>query len=238
MNRPLSQLIHVPLRDGTDGPRMITLHDRNQHARDVATWGLGATATGRVIGLESYKGVFRARTITGYTWFVGPDDRPGPVFFGDALSEIERFLWDEVDRQRAAGRPDAELPFLLGVGQGAIMAIATALAVPDLLSGAIAVGPSLPVVPGWDPPLAPMTGLPILLVGSVPDTSDPAPVPAGVGAPAVLRGDELVSALTGWGATVTSLDDAGSATLPGIAAWLAARERRALPAPAGQASPG
>ncbi len=80
-----------------------------------------------------------------------------------ASSEIERFLWDEIDRQRPG---PAELPILIGVEQGAIMALAAAAAVPDLLSGVIAIDGCLPVVPGWTPPLAPLDGLPILLLGS------------------------------------------------------------------------
>jgi pimeloyl-ACP methyl ester carboxylesterase len=88
-------------------------------------------------------------------------EAPSPAFFGDSLSEIEKFLWDEIERQ---SRDNAELPFLLGVEQGAIMALATAAAVPDLISGVIAIDGTFPHVPGWQPPLAPLEGLPVLLI--------------------------------------------------------------------------
>jgi hypothetical protein len=112
MPRPLSQLVYTRIQDGTGGPRVITLHRHDGHGGDLRDYGLAAAPTGRVIGLESYKGVFVGRTITGYTWFIGPMRQPSPVFFGDAMAEIERFLWDEVDRQGSDG--SAELPFLLG----------------------------------------------------------------------------------------------------------------------------
>lgn len=192
VKRPLSQLIYARVQDGSGAPRIITLHDHNQHARDVSAYGIAAGSNAGIIGLESYKGVFVGHTIVGYTWFVGPQSSPSPLFFGDALAEIERFLWDEIDRQ-APG--EAELPFLLGVGQGAIMAIAAAAAVPDLLSGVIAVDGFLPVVPGWEPPLAPLDGLPVLLLGC------DAPASARTH---VLAGDELVTTLSGWGGDVAT----------------------------------
>jgi pimeloyl-ACP methyl ester carboxylesterase len=199
VNRPLSQLIYSRVQEGSGSPRIITLHRYNQHARNVKDYALAANPNARIIGLESYKGVFVGRSIVGYTWFVGPQAQPSPIFFGDALAEIERFL-------------GAELPFLLGVEQGAIMALAAAAAVPELLSGVIAVEASLPVVPGWDPPLAPLEGLPVLLL------EDPASN-AGEG---VLSGDELASAFTRWGGSV-SRDPVSPGVIPeqSMASWMA-----------------
>lgn len=192
-NRPLSQLIYARVQEGDRSPRIITLHQYNQYARDVQDYAFAASPEAHIIGLESYKGVFVGKDIVGYTWFVGPANHPSPLFFGDALAEIERFLWDDIDRR---GEPDVELPFLLGVGQGAIMAIAAAAAVPDLLSGVIAVGGFLPVVPGWEPPLVPLDGLPVLLVD---DLSAPPP-------PDVLAGETLAATLREWGAGVDRVE--------------------------------
>ncbi|CAN0381583.1 unnamed protein product, partial [Phaeothamnion confervicola] len=155
---------------------------------------LAAAPEGRIIGLESFKGVFVGKRIVGYTWYVGPMYQPAPLFYGDGLAEIERFLWDEVDRQTDAGVASPALPYLLGVEQGAIMALGTAAVVPDLLSGVIAIGGAFPLVPGWEPPLAPLDGLPILLV------DPPQPV---TDRPDVLVGDSLATTLRGWGAEVT-----------------------------------
>ena len=214
VKRPLSQLVYARAQDGAGSPRIVTLHDYNQHARDVLAYALAADPDARIICLESYKGVFVGHTIVGYTWFVGPRERPSPLFFGDALSEIERFLWDEVDRQ-APER--AELPFLLGVGQGAIMTLAAAAAIPDLLSGVIAVEGFLPIVPGWAPPLAPLAGLPVLVVNP----------PGAAALDHVLTGQRLADTLTAWGGSVTVREaPAGAIPSTAIAAWFAERQPR------------
>lgn len=213
--RPLSQLIHARIQEGSGSPRLITLHKHNQFGEDVKEFALAAAPDARIIGLESYKGVFVGKQIVGYTWYVGPLDRPAPLFYGDALAEIERFLWDEVDRQAPAA---PELPFLLGVEQGAIMALGTAAAVPDLLSGVIAIDGSFPLVPGWNPPLAPLDGLPILLV----DPRD-APTPR----PEVLAGQPLVDTLTAWGSRVTRIAVTDPAVpAPAMQEWLASQPVR------------
>jgi pimeloyl-ACP methyl ester carboxylesterase len=215
VKRPLSQLIYAPVQEGVGSPRTITLHKHNQHARDVSDYGLAASPAGRVIGLESYKGVFAGKTIVGYTWFIGPFDRPSPLFFGDALAEIERFLWDEIDRQEG---DEAELPFLVGVEQGAIMALAAAAAVPDLLSGVIAIDGFLPIVPGWDPPLAPLDGLPILQIDNASDDDSTA---------GVLAGPSLAATLRDWCGEVTRRR-APSGEIPGevMSTWMRAQAPR------------
>lgn len=118
MHRPPSQLLHADIQQGDDrSPRVITLHDHGQRGSGVREYGLAANPEGRVIALESYKGVFVGKRITGYTWFIGPMHQPSPLSFGDALAEIERFLWDEIDRQTGMnGLAAAVLPFLLGLG--------------------------------------------------------------------------------------------------------------------------
>lgn len=216
--RPLSQLFSTRFQDPApddSAPTVITLHGHNQFGRDLESLARAAAPTGRLLGLESYKGVFVGREIVGYTWFLGPETSPAPVFFGDALAEIERFLWDERDRDV---RGDGTLPYLLGVDQGAIMAIAAGLVVPDLLSGVIAIRGSLPLIPGWEPPLAPLAGLPVLLL----DAADASPA-----APRVLHGDALVDQLAAWDADVTRVVVAADRA-PGdaIAPWLRGRSSR------------
>jgi predicted esterase len=58
----------------------------------------------------------------------------------------------------------AELPFLLGVEQGAIMALATAAAVPDLLSGVIAIAGALSSLSGLGSAARSAHSLPVLLL--------------------------------------------------------------------------
>jgi predicted esterase len=218
MRRPFSQLHYTRFQDpaptaGT--PTIITLHGYNRRGKEYGEYARAAAPNGRLLGLESYKGVFVEKEITGYTWYLGPLTAPPPVYYGDALMEIERFLWDEVERQAPN---DAVLPILLGVEQGAVMAIAAALAVPDLLSGVIAIEGRYPIVPGWEPPLAPLNRLPVLLV-------DP---PEGVApAPNMLIGDALVQRLNAWHASASHVyaPDAG---IPAeiLASWVAAQEIR------------
>lgn len=218
-HRPLSQLIYKRVQDNGASPRILTLHKYNQYGQDVKEYALAASPEARIIGLESYKGVFLGKEIVGYTWFVGPFDRPSPLFFGDALAEIERFLWDEIDRQEGN---QAELPFLIGVEQGAIMAMAAAAAVPDLLSGVISVDAALPVVPGWEPPLAPLNELPILQI------DDPARTPVD----GVLSGSELEQAFASWGGNVTRVSAPSPTTqVPEepMARWMASQAPRFRP---------
>ena len=213
MKRPLSQLVYTSIPSPAESPRIITLHRYNERARDVVDFARAASPVAHITALESYKGVYQGRHITGYTWLIGPATRPSPIYFGDALSEIERFLWDEIDRQEG---DSAELPFLIGVGQGAIMALAAAAAVPDLLSGVIAVEGFLPVVPGWEPPLAPLDGLPMLVLETdvaLPDT--------------VLTGERLEATFSTWGGSVIR-QSMTAGEIPGTAmsAWMGRQSPR------------
>jgi pimeloyl-ACP methyl ester carboxylesterase len=207
MQLPLSQLVYAPVQTGNGTPTIITLHWHDAFAEEMRDLGVSLNPSGRVLGLQSGKGVYIGRDITGYTWFLGPLEQPSPIHFGDALAEIERFLWDEIDR---SSDTTPELPFLVGDEQGAIMALAVAAAVPDLLSGVVAINGALPIVPGWEPPLAPLDELPIMLVNPT-------------------SGDELAGTFNGWGATVTLLN-AESNQLPTgqIAEWISRQPPRRL----------
>jgi pimeloyl-ACP methyl ester carboxylesterase len=210
MQRHLSQLTFAPFQNSPDGPTLLTLHRYNQFADGARQLGLAANPNGRVVGIQSSKGVYISRTIVGYTWYLGPLLTPSPVHYGDSLADLERFLWDDLGRQ---GSGQATLPFLLGDEQGAIMALSLAAAAPDLLSGVIAVNAALPLVPGWEPPLSPLNGLPILLVN---------PVAGPAVDPRVLTGDALVERLTDWGGTVLVVAGADEQASAGaMSAWLA-----------------
>jgi pimeloyl-ACP methyl ester carboxylesterase len=144
-----------------------------------------------VLGLQAPKGVYLGRELVGYTWLVGPLLQPSPVHYGDSMQELERFFWDEIDRQEGES---ADLPFLLGVEQGALMALSMAAATPDLLSGVIAIDAVFPIVPGWEPPLAPLDGLPVLLAGDANAAGMP---------DHVLTGDRLAETFERWGGVVS-----------------------------------
>jgi hypothetical protein len=208
MELPLSQLIYAKFQELPNPRRVITLHRYNNFLDGMREIGLAVNPDGVVLGLQSSKGVYIARSIVGYTWFVGPLEQPSPVHFGDSMQEIERFLWDEVDRQSTG---EAVLPFLVGDEQGAIMALAMAGAVPDLLSGVVAINATFPAVPGWEPPLAPLNGLPILIVNSA-------------------AGDELTQTLERWGAAVKSISGSdGQIPLDEIRDWIGAQRIKSIP---------
>lgn len=216
MDRPLSQLIHFPLQTGDGAKTLMTLHGYNAFGDSIRELGTATNPGGRVLGLQASKGVYLGRNIVGYTWFVGPLQQPSPVHYGDALQELERFLWDQIDSQE---RDDAELPFLLGIEQGATMALAMAAATPDLISGVIAIDAIFPTVPGWEPPLAPLNGLPILLARNLSAAALP---------DHVLVGDRIAERFTEWGGVVSQADEVGDV----LTEWLSAQPVRRLDRPA------
>ena len=214
-NRPLSNLRYERIQDGSGSPRIITMHDHNENGQAHAEIARAVAPAARIVGLESYKGVYVGREITGFTWYPGPIEQPPPIFFGDSLIEIEKFLLDELDRQETS---EPERPFLLGIRQGGVMALGAGLAAPDTLSGIIALDAMLPTVHGWNPPLAPLDGLPILLLGEHPLAQR---------RPDAASGTALASQLEAWGAVVTVApampeDERNHA----IAQWLAQQSPR------------
>lgn len=156
----------------------------------------------RLHAIEAPKGVWYGKRIVGYSWYIGETHRPAPYSFGVGLSELELFLLDTIDRR---SHEDTALPYLLGIGQGAGMALSIATVQPELLSGVIAVDSRLPIVPGWTPPLTTSDGLPVLLI----DRDD-------AGEPT-----DVVGALREWDAVVERCevtDD--TAAITAIADWL------------------
>jgi pimeloyl-ACP methyl ester carboxylesterase len=192
--QPLSKLVSLVDRASlgveTGSPLILALHDRQQGVRDAVAFAAPLRDLARIVGVEAPKGVWYGKQIVGYTWYVGDHDRPAPYSFGVSLGELESFLLDTLDR-RSEG--DSTLPFLLGIGQGGAMALSTAALQPDRLSGVIAIDAQFPDVPGWDPPLAPLDGLPILLL-------DQKPAPVDV--TRALHGEAIVRRFSEWGATV------------------------------------
>lgn len=213
--RPLSNLRYERIQEGTGSPRLITLHDHDQTGAAQAELARAIAPAGRIIGLESYKGVYVGREITGFTWYPGPIEQPPPIFFGDSLIEIEKFLLDELDRQ------ETELPersFLFGVRQGGVLTLAAGLAAPDALSGIILIEAMLPPVAGWNPPLAPLDGLPVLIAGTHPLAQI---------RPNVLSGEPLAEQMRMWGAEAAVLPELpGAERTVAIADWLAHQRPR------------
>ena len=158
----LSKLVHK--FDGcpaTDAPLLLLLHDRQERMQHALEFAAPLREGARLVAIEAPKGVWHGKQIVGYTWYIGEPERPAPYSFGVSLSELELFLLDTIDRRVA---DDHALPYLLGIGQGADIALSIATVQPELISGVIAIDAHFPTVSGWDPPVTPIDGLPLLLI--------------------------------------------------------------------------
>ena len=208
MHRRLSQLVHHRFRKTDAETYILTLHRYDAFTESTRDEALETFPDAAITGVQAAKGVYVGRTITGYQWYVGPLQAPSPVHYGDAIAELERFLWDELDLQEVAA---PRRPFVAGWEQGGQMALSMAAATPHLLSGVIAYEAAFPLVPGWEPPLAPLEGLPILLINPTDDAS------------------RLRKTFESWNATVTVLQTVEPAELRSTAnAWLNAQSIRRL----------
>jgi predicted esterase len=213
MQRRLSQFVHNRFRRSDSDTYLLTLHRYNTFTESTRDEALETFPNAAITGIQASKGVYLGRTITGYQWYVGPLAAPSPVHYGDAIAELERFLWDELDMQHDS---TPRRPFLAGWEQGAVMALAMAAATPQLLSGVIAYEALFPAVSGWEPPLAPLDGLPLLLINPTYDAN------------------ELRLLFESWGAHVTVMQTENQLEARSAAnAWLMSQPvRRLQPAPA------
>ncbi len=99
-------------------------------------------------------------------WFV--QDEQGaiePVGFADSLHQVEQFVFDTLDDVRAAGVTEPKL-WLLGLGQGGVMALTISTYWPELFAGVVSIDGHLPEIEGWEPPQTDLNRLPVLLIGS------------------------------------------------------------------------
>jgi phospholipase/carboxylesterase len=107
---------------------------------------------------------FGRETIAHY-WYVGErNGTPDPPSFGDCLFQIEQFVLDVVGRRSELRRA----PILVGVDQGAVLALAAAKVIPERLGGVVALDGYLPRIPGAPLPVDELDGLPILMINGPP----------------------------------------------------------------------
>jgi phospholipase/carboxylesterase len=96
----------------------------------------------------------------GHSWFFNFDDgSPEPATFGDCLMELEALVYD-IREQYSASVPI----FVLGIDQGAVLALGLCGVVPDYLAGVAAIGGYLPKIKGWTPPYEDFANMPLLLI--------------------------------------------------------------------------
>jgi predicted esterase len=95
----------------------------------------------------------------GYSWYYSfAADQPEPATFGDCLIELENLVYDLL------GRGDRDRVAILGVDQGATLALALAGVIPEWISAVVAIGGCLPRIKGCSLPAETLNGLPILMI--------------------------------------------------------------------------
>lgn len=168
-----SQLVYRDHRPDRSPARatVIALHGNHGSLNDLMPLTDQLRSDLRIFAPEAARGVYRMRDVVGHTWYGGLRlEQPEPASFGDSLAQLERFVHDVRGRSDEGEPP----PFLLGYDQGAVLALALATVVPDLIAGVMAVCGSLPSFA--DPALLPVPEmtLPILLIADPADADLPA----------------------------------------------------------------
>jgi phospholipase/carboxylesterase len=160
---PRSQLVFTTVAAFQDPAQqaVIPLHGHGGHPTDLIPL---AQAVGPWVELwvpRAPRPAYFGRDTVAHYWYVGERDGfPDPPSFGDCLFQVEQFTLDVVDQTHALGRP----PILMGVGQGAVLALAAAKVIPDYLGGVVAVAGYVPRFPGLELPFSDLGQLPILMI--------------------------------------------------------------------------
>lgn len=157
---------------GTERGTLVLLHGLGGDIGQLSPLSRALGLPLRTIAAQAWRACnprqYAASERTGFLWYFdhGPD-RPEAATFGDALWAVEQFLTE------LANNPGARPIFLLGYGQGAVLAATLAGVLPDLLAGVALIGGYVPRVPGWSPPFRKMKGLPVLMINA---SDQPSPV--------------------------------------------------------------
>ena len=193
---PHSALVYrdVPPEVGPARATIIPLHGNLESLDSLVPLARTLGSDLRIVAPEAARGVHDSKHfVVAHTWYAcARPERPEPASFGDSLAQIERFIHDVQDR---AAPGEGRRPWLLGVREGAVMSLAAAGVLPDLVSGVIAVCGAIPEIRDWHPLSGEAEGLPILLVSDPDDAHMP-----------LERVRQDVDALQSWGATVTYLE--------------------------------
>jgi predicted esterase len=96
----------------------------------------------------------------GHSWFFNfADDSPEPATYGDCLMELENLIYDIRERH------SSKVPIvILGIDQGALLALGLCGVMPDYLAGVAAIGGLVPKIKGWTPPYEDFARLPVFLI--------------------------------------------------------------------------
>ena len=170
MNRSLLVRRRLPSDVELPVGTVIALHGENGGLDDLVPLAQSLSPRLEVVAAEAPRRVFNMHSIV-HTWFsIQEPGRPEPVSFGDSLFQIEQLVYDVADVSRQQSLP----LYLLGYDQGALMALAIGMVVPDYLSGVVAICGCLPQIALWPVPDGSLDNLPVLLVYDPEDSELPA----------------------------------------------------------------
>ena len=148
---------------------IITLHGGAGTLDDLVPLARSISPSFEVIAVEAPRRVHYGES-SAYTWYYAEEpNRPEPITFGDSLIQLEQLVY-EISEQNQAGY---EPLYLLGLDQGALLALALALVVPDYLAGVVAICGCLPEISGWPLPDRELNNLPVQLVYEPEDSQLP-----------------------------------------------------------------
>ncbi|HTT93374.1 MAG TPA: hypothetical protein VMF55_01775 [Solirubrobacterales bacterium] len=120
-----------------DGPLVIALHGEGTDIHDLTDLALELVPAREVIAPVGCWGTYvGAMDLSNYTWFhevPGVAD-PEPVSFGRSLLDVEQLI------HSLGAAADSPRPVLIGIGQGATVALASAAVVPEALAAVVAIG--------------------------------------------------------------------------------------------------
>lgn len=170
---PRSQLVYREIAPEGRPPvgTIVVLHGAEATLEQLVPLARTVAPEFRAVAPQAAKGVYLGPELVSYSWYL-PTGTPLPELasFGDALYQLEQFVYDVVDRD------EGRRPVLLGYDQGAVMALTAIGVVPDFLAGVAAIAGYVPELRDWTPPIDDAGGLPVILVTDPTDESITAPL--------------------------------------------------------------
>lgn len=150
---------------GSGSPVLIALHGYEGDSTQLLPVANALTVAGRVLTPEGPRpAVVYGRNAKGRSWYAMQGlAQPEPASFGDGLVEIEQCLLDTIEATAGGGENPPPI-FLLGLDQGALLALSLACVWPEAVTGVAAICGYLPDIPGWTQDDRPLNGMPVLLV--------------------------------------------------------------------------
>ena len=165
---PRSQLLFTTVGPAEEPAQLVVvpLHGYGGHATDLIPVAQALSARAELRIPRAPRPAYFGRDTVAHYWYIGErNGLPDPPSFGDCLFQVEQFVLDTIESRGEIGHG----PILLGVGQGAVLALATAKVMPDYLGGVIAIAGYLPRFPGLKLPIDELDQLPILMINGPQD---------------------------------------------------------------------